>query len=771
MVLSPGSRLGAYEIIELIGVGGMGEVYRARDSRLDRDVAIKTLSSRVTGDATALTRFEREAKAVAALTHPNILAIYDIGAEHGIVFVVTELLEGETLRARLERGPLPWAEAVGIAGEIADGLAATHAKGIIHRDIKPANIFLTTGNHVKILDFGIARVSSAVSSFAETTAPFSVGSTDAGVVLGTVGYMSPEQAKAGSITAASDIFSLGCVLFESLTCRRPFTGGSAIEVLSSILRDDPPTLSISNSTMPPALDDVIRRCLAKKPVDRFESAQDLRLALNQVRQDGPTTASRRRPRPSTRAKSLAVLPFANAGGDSSLEYLSDGITETVINTLAQVSSLRVIARSTAFRYRGKELDAQGIGRELNVEAILTGRLLLMGDTLVIRVELVDVTRGWALWGHQYQRRFEDIFSLQEQIATEISDALKVRLSGAEKKRLAKRYTQNSAAYRLYLEGRYHWFKRTREGLLKAIECFEHAIADDPAYALAHAGIADAYNLLAYYGHMRPIEAWEKAKAAALAGLKIDPLLPEIHTSLGALASAYAWDWKEAARHHEQALQLKANNPTAWFWYAMFQIRQGQVEKAFSLMERALELDPLSLPINVYTGWVMYCARQYDRAANQLRKTLQLDRNFVLTHVHLACVYEQQGELALAIDTFRSALALAPDDVLALKGLGHALAVSGDLAGAQGIVDRLVALSRERAVAEDSVAIVYAAMGRHDEAFAWLDRACDERSPWLIWLHVDPRFDVLRDDPRFAALLARVGLGPKELPADGPSDRQ
>jgi serine/threonine-protein kinase len=738
----------------------MGEVYRARDNRLERDVAIKVLAPRVTADPDALSRFEREAKAVAALTHPNILSIHDIGLDRGVAFAVTELLEGEPLRSRLDRGPVPWREAVEIAIGVSDGLAATHAKGIIHRDLKPANIFLTTGGHPKILDFGIARVQPAAGALGDTTTLAAAALTHAGVILGTVGYMSPEQAKALSVGAASDIFALGCVLYEMLTGRRAFAEPTAIETLSAIIREEPADMATARVDVPAELDAIVRRCLAKDPDARFPSARDLGDALRDLRQTGRLVAAPvRRPGVKRRGKSIAVLPFVNASADAGVEYLSDGITESIINSLAQVSALRVIARSTAFRYKGRDADPARVGRELDVELILTGRLMQVADSVVIRVELADVTKGWQLWGQQYNRKFADLFLVQEEIATEISDALRVRLSGAEKKRLAKRYTENPAAYRLYLEGRYHWHKRTAAGLQKGIECFEHAIGADPSYALAYAGLADSYNLLGYYGFMRPKDAWAKAGSAAHAGLELDPRLPEVHTSLGALASAYAWDWEEAGRHHARALALKANNSTAYFWYGMYLIRLGKFDEAFKMMDRALEIDPLSLPINAYTGWLMYCARQYDRAAAHLQQTLQLDPSFALTHVHLACVQEQRSETDAAIRSFRTALDLSPDDVLALKGLGHVYGATGQADAAAQIVDRLVALSRERAVAEDSIAIVYAGMGDNDRAFEWLDRACEERSPWLIWLHVDPRFDRLRTDPRFAALLTRVGLSP------------
>lgn len=757
MPLAPGSHLGVYEIIELIGSGGMGEVYRARDSRLERDVAIKVLAPRVVADPEALSRFEREAKAVAALTHPNILSIHDIGIEGGIAYAVTELLDGETLQARLERGPIPWREVVEIAIGVCDGLTATHAKGIIHRDLKPPNIFLTSSGHPKILDFGIARMQSRAPAAGDTTAGVST-LTEAGVILGTVGYMSPEQAKSTTVVAASDIFGLGCVLYEMLTGRLAFSGPSAIETLSAIIRDEPDDMAHLGVEVPVELHRLVRQCLAKDPEARFPSARDLGLALRALRQGGPLLVPRRRAISAhRRTKSIAVLPFENASADSSIDYLSDGITESVINSLAQVSALRVIARSTAFRYKGRDVEASRVGAELDVEFILTGRLIQVSDSIVIRVELVDVSKGWHRWGHQYNRRFSDLFLVQEEIAKEISDTLRLRLTGAEKKRLAKRYTQNPAAYRLYLEGRYHWHKRTSQGLQKGIECFEKAIVADPRYALAYAGLADSHNLLGYYGYIAPKLAWAKAQHAAMKGLALDPLLPEVHTSLGALASAYAWDWEEAGRHHARALALKANSSTAYFWYAMYLIRRGKLDEAFQMMDRALEIDPLSLPINVYIGWLMYCARRYDRAAEHLRETLELDPSFTLTHIHLACAHEQLGATDAAIASFRTALGLSPNDVLALKGLGHIYGTSGNLDGARHIVDRLVALSRERQVAEDSIAIVYVGMREYDRAFEWLERACEERSPWLIWLHADPRFDRLRPDPRFASLLARVGL--------------
>ncbi|MBI3697620.1 MAG: protein kinase [Acidobacteria bacterium] len=561
MPLPAGMRLGPYEILAPIGAGGMGEVYRARDSRLGREVAIKVLPEHLAQDPQALARFEREAKAVAALSHHNILAIHDVGREQGVSYAVTELLEGDTLRSGLDRGPLPWRKAVEIGVAVAEGLSAAHAKGIIHRDLKPGNIFLTSDGRVKVLDFGLARFNPPSAAQSE---PVAQTATEAGTVMGTPGYMSPEQVRGVPVGPGSDIFSLGCVLYEMVSGRRAFSGKTPVETLSAVLKDHPAELASSGKQIPLELDRLISHCLEKNPEERFQSARDLAFDMKSIL-GGSGVASP--PAPGKALDSIAVLPFANASREPDAEYLSDGITESIINSLAQIAQLRVMPRSTVFRYKGQEVDPQAVGRELNARMVLTGRVILRGETLVVGMELVDVAQGSQLWGERYNRKLADIFAVEEEIARKISESLRMRLSGEEKKRLAKRFTENTEAYQLYLKGRHYWVKRTPDSMKKGIEYFQQAIEKDPGYALAYAGVADCYSILSTYGAVSPREGWAKAKAAAAAAVALDPELAEGHTSLAFIRGFADWDWVAAEEECRRAIEL---NPAYWvapYWYA------------------------------------------------------------------------------------------------------------------------------------------------------------------------------------------------------------
>ena len=519
MPLAAGTRLGPYQIVAPLGAGGMGEVYRARDSRLDRDVAVKVLPQHLANDPHALTRFEREAKAVAALSHPNILAVYDVGTDQGISFVVTELLEGETLRSRLGRAAVGWGKAAEIGAAVADGLAAAHSKGIIHRDLKPENIFLTSDGRVKILDFGLARRRPDAADQDQTVD--AATATEAGTIMGTVGYMSPEQVRGEPVDAPGDLFSLGCVLYEMAAGERAFARPTAPETLAAILNADPPPLAASGKQIPPEMDRLIARCLEKNAGERQQSARDLAFALREITASGarpvalPALPDRRKHRAwaiglaaagvaialglafylllvghGKTIDTLAVLPFANAGNDPNTEYLSDGITDSITNNLARLPGLRVTARSMAFGYKGKPVNPQQIGRDLKVRAVLTGSVAQRGDVLIIRAELMNVADASQLWGEQYQKKLADILAIEAEISKEISQKLRLKLTGEDRSRIAKRATQNTEAYQLYLKGRYYWNKLTDEGLKKAVEHFQQAIDKDPSYARAYSGLAD-----------------------------------------------------------------------------------------------------------------------------------------------------------------------------------------------------------------------------------------------------------------------------------------
>ena len=788
-VLSAGARLGPYEIISSLGAGGMGEVYRARDARLGRDVAIKVLPDHMAKDPKAIARFEREARAVAALSHPNILAIFDVGSQQGFSYLVTELLEGETLRAHLRGSSIGWRKATQISSAIAEGLSAAHSKGIIHRDLKPENIFVTTGGHVKILDFGLARRQHIASPQDETATVTDVG-TEPGTVMGTVGYMSPEQVRGYVADAPSDIFSLGCVLYEMIAGRRPFARETPVQTLAAILEHNPPSLTESGSEIPQQLDRIVANCLEKLPSERIQSAQDLSVALRDVLSGSGTSRPSSAPtavrsshsknaiqvtgvllvvliaatlywfnRPGKPTDSIAILPFVNAGGNPDMEYLSDGITDGLINTLSQVPNLAVMSRNSVFRYKGRQTDAQAAGQRLKVQAVLTGRVVQRGDNLVINAELMDVRTSRHLWGEQYNRKLADIIALQEEISMEISSKLRYKLTGEEKQRLTKRYTSNSEAYQLYLQGRYHWFKRTPEGFNKGIEYFKKSIQADPNFAPAYAGLADTYNNLANYNFalLPPKEAWAQAKAAASKALQIDDTLAAAHTTMAMGALYYDWDWPAAEKEFKRSLELDASSSFTYHWYSHFLMTMGRTEEAFSAGRRALELDPLDLPISSHQGWYYLWTREYKRAVEPLKKTIELAPNFSVAQWYLGLAYEQNGAFQDAISQFENCVRLTGGNPSMIALLGHAYAIANRKSEAQAILRQLSALSKQRYVPAYAVAAIYAALGEKEEALSALERAYAERDTWMDYLGLDPRLDPLRPDPRFDDLLGRMKL--------------
>jgi len=747
--LDAGTILGHYEILEPLGMGAMGEVYRANDLRLVRHVAVKVLPPSLVSDPQAVARFEREARAVASLTHANILSIFDFGTENGVTFAVMELLEGESLRTRLTRGPFEWRDAVEIAAGIAEGLAAAHAKGIVHRDLKPENLFITYDGRIKILDFGLAHTTEPHKTPSGTVRMDSL----AGMIVGTIGYMAPEQLRAEQSEPASDLFSLGCVLHEMLAGAHPFLRESMIETSTAVLRDPAPRLSARS--VPADLSAIVNGCLQKTASARYRSASEVRQALRALLSgtSRPKKAGARRLKP---LSEVAVLPFTNQSNDGSLDYLGDGIAEAVINGLSGIPRIRVIPRAAAFRHRGMETAAGQAAAELDVRSIVTGRVTLRGDTLVVSCELIDTMSDRQLWGHTYSRKLADIFEVQEEIAMQICENLRVALTGEQKTKLKKRFTHDARAYQSYMKGRFFWNKRTEDGFMKAIGHFEVAIEQDPLYAQAYAGLADTYALLgaAAFELLSPRDTMPRAKSAAQRALEIDSTLVEAQTALAFVRRFYDWDWPDAERDFRRACMLNNAYPTARQWLALHLCEAGRFEEAGQQMAIAHELDPLSLAISADIGWVSYFARDYETAIQRYRMTLELSPDFAWGRFLLGLALVQTGQHFEAIAEFDAALRVSGRSSKILAAIGHAAGLAGDLAEARQVLATLEEIARERYVSSYAFALIHLGMKDYDLALTSLDRACEERAGYLVYLNVDPAVDPLRENPRFAELLRK-----------------
>ena len=745
-----------YEIVAPLGSGGMGEVYRARDMRLDRDVAIKVMADHIASDPAMRHRFEAEAKSIAALSHPNILSIYELAFFEGFPVAVMELLEGETLRSRLKKGALGWRDAVRVGATIADGLSAAHSRGVVHRDLKPENVFLTTDDGVKILDFGLALQRLQLTEGATEAA--TIARTAQGIVLGTLGYMSPEQVLGERVDGRSDIFAAGCLIYEMLAGRRLFNGVTPQEIVASLMHDSLPVLASVDPLAPQELRSIVSRCVERDRDRRFASAQDLALALRSTLTGSSTTGAERRPR--MRGKSLAVLPFLNAAADPQIEYIADGITESIINSLSQLSGVRVIPRGVAFRYKGLQADPATVGLALNARTILTGRIIRQGDVLNIQAELVDTATEAQLWGEQFRQKSTDLLTVQEEIAWHISEALRLKLTGDQKKRLRRRATVNAEAYQEYLRGRYHWNNFSPESLHRAREHFDRAIEFDPSYALAYAGLGDAFGAMAYYGFVPPADGFPRAAAAAHRALELDPAIADAHVTLGIERLFWGWDWEASERELLTAIRLNPKLALAHSVYGLVLGTCARHDESRTHVLRGRELDPLSLFINAGVSWMHHFAGRPVDAAREAQKTREIFPGFEEAGNVLISSHELLGnyEEAAALISRQSCWGI-PLDGKALLDAYHEAGPRGYWLKRLELVDAAAASTATAAtpLIEFAYVITLSSLSRFDEAIDHMERMVERHTGGCVFLGVDPFLRALRGQPRFEAVLKRIGV--------------
>ena len=826
-------RIGHYRIIRSLGVGGMGRVYLGLDEKLNRPVAIKLLSNYNASEKERTRRFVLEAQAAAALNHPNIAHIYEIGEDQSTHFIAMEFVDGDTLGKKFREGS-ELKVLLKYLLQVAQGLAKAHASGIVHRDLKPENVMITRDGHAKILDFGLAKLldttrqksgaeEPAASGMATVLMPLELSSP--GVAMGTVGYMSPEQAQAKSVDQRSDIFSFGCILYEVATGRKPFTGESARDILHKIIYEPAPSIIDLNPAASPELQRVIRKCLAKEPEKRYQTIVDTANDLEELIQamQGPSDIDRS-VAPSTSAtsgstnstdenvpaestvpvgrkvpnaeyitsgikqhkyvavvllmfiaaaavfayryllstrsqpiESIAVMPFTNESGNGDVEYLSDGMTDSLINSLSQLPHLAVKARSSIFRYKGKEAEPQRIASELSVQAILNGRVVQRGNDLTLYLSLVDARTGNQVWGEEYNRKLADIVALQKEIALDVSNKLRVKLSGADEQKVAKNYPANPEAYQLYLKGRFNILKLTPPEIEKGVSYFQQAIQIDPNYALAYAGLGDGYRSLVLSAEMAPNDFLPKAKLAAQKAIELDETLPEAHAALGIALFWYDWNWNEAENQYKRALELNPNSADTHLFYGHLCSNTGRATEALAEIKRGRELDPFSPFLSTLEGQFLNYAGKPDEALARLRDTFELAPDFWFPHAFAASAYINKGMFAEAITEARRARELGSEQTISVAFEGYALAKSDKRDEAQAVLDALLKRSKEHFVPPYHIAMVYNGLGDRDQALAWLEHGLEQRDPKMTFLKVEPNWNNLRNDPRFQDLMRRVGF--------------
>jgi len=747
-MLKAGARLGPYEIQSTLGTGGMGEVYRARDTRLDRTVAIKVLPASLASDPQSRERLHREAKTISQLDHPNVCALYDVGEHEGASYLVMQYLEGETLRDRIERGPLPVDKALGHAIEISSALAKAHSAGIVHRDLKPANVMITAAG-AKLLDFGIAKLLQAPAANFNEAATVDVH-TAAGVVVGTVRYMSPEQARGLAVDARSDIFSFGVMLYEMLTGRVPFDGPTTADVVAAILERQPQPLTSHRPDVPAELERVVAKCTEKTSARRYSSGEELASELAAVKR---SIASR----PQKLMPSIAVLPFVNMSADPDNEYFCDGIAEDLINALTKIEQLRVVARTTAFSFKGKTGDVREIGRTLNVTSALEGSVRKAGNRLRVSAQLVNVADGYHVWSDRYDRQLQDVFEIQDEISMAIVNALKVKLLGAEREALAKRHTVNVEAYQLYLQGRHYWHKWSADGFVKSMEYMKRAIEIDPEYALAYCGIADVH-LASATGYLRYVDMLPHAKAALKRALDLDPDLDEAWILTG-VARMFEWNWEEAGSAAARAIELNPRSGHAQQVAALVSLYQGLPDEGLKSSKRAVELDPLAQLWNWNLVWAFVAMGDLENAAAHARVLGDIDPSFWMGHVQRGVLFAARGACTEAIQSLEEALRLSGGAApYAIGYLACVLGLAGNRDRAEGLIDPLVKASTTQYVYPFAIAIARFGLGDLDQAFYWFNRCLDDKDVFTLnHLRYDPVLAPLRRDPRMAGLYVRMNV--------------
>jgi eukaryotic-like serine/threonine-protein kinase len=830
MAIAAGTRLGHYEVVAPIGAGGMGEVYAARDTRLGRRVALKLLSADVTRNENRVRRFQQEARSASALNHPNIITIYEIDQIEGAHFIATEFIEGETLRQRMQRGPMTLGEVLEVAIQVATALAAAHAAAIMHRDIKPENIMLRPDGYVKVLDFGLAKLTERPNSqdpdVADPDAKTqSAVHTDPGTVMGTVSYMSPEQARGNKVDSRTDIFSLGVVMYEMVAGRVPFDGSSIGEVIASILQRRPMPLVRYTSEVNPEMERIVSKALGKQVDERYQTVKDLLIDLKRLKRQieieielehsshghtllrdsgGQAPAVSRASGAKTEEltkdfrsqssaeyilteikrhkksavftlaalvfvaagfwaylsgksktiESLAVLPFFESSGDANAKEISEAITQRLIISFSRLPNLKVKSFITVAGYEGRVVDPMTAGRDLDVHAVLLGRVVKRDrdGNLSLVIELVNTRDSNLIWAERYDRKFADLRQVQEDILTAVSAKLGIQMNDEEKKR--------QEAEALYAEGRNFWEKRTSDGIRQAMDSFQQAIMIRPNYALAYAGLADCYNMLATYGAEPPASAFPKSKEAAQKAIELDRSLAEGHTALAFATYRGDWRWDDAEVMFQRAIRLNSNYAQAHQWYANYLAAVGRHPEAEQQTRACLDLDPTSLIIRSHFGFVYYFAHRYDDVIAACQKTLELDQNFFAARRYLGWAYTQKGMHAEAINQFRQAVAGSKGSMLMKAELAYALAMSAngnEKAEARLLLEELMTTAGKRYISPYSIAVIYAGLGEKDQAFEWLEKAYGERADFLVYLKADPRFDPLRSDPRLVSLQQRMNI--------------